>query len=261
MLGPMKWSPKDWRWPPRLAKAFAKGFDRLRRTAPGAPAIALNALRNLDRQDLRRLWARAKSYVSSYYFTVLVLIALVLAWPWYDLLTTVRESLLTLLAKGPAPGEGGIPDIRGHYFAIGILVTALAALFTAPLTLLKAYINERQTTAAEQGLITDRFTRAVEQLGAEKTIKRREFRQKFDVDAKGKRQKLPDGTQKLKTHSDGTAIGDWEEIEETLPNLEVRLGAIYALERIAQDSERDHIPIMETLCAYQIFPEQKSANM
>jgi uncharacterized protein YjbI with pentapeptide repeats len=32
--------------------------------------------------------------------------------------------------------------------------------------------------------------------------------------------------------------------------LEVRLGAIYALERIAKDSERDHWPIMEILTAY-----------
>jgi hypothetical protein len=34
------------------------------------------------------------------------------------------------------------------------------------------------------------------------------------------------------------------------PELEVRLGAIYALERIAYESERDHWPIMETLTAY-----------
>jgi hypothetical protein len=32
--------------------------------------------------------------------------------------------------------------------------------------------------------------------------------------------------------------------------LEVRLGAIYALERIARDSERDHWPIIEILTAY-----------
>ena len=74
-------------------------------------------------------------------------------------------------------------------------------------------MNERQTTAAEQGLITERITKAIEQLGAEKTV-----------------------------YKDGQA--------NTEPNLEVRLGALYALERIAQDSERDHIPIMETLCAY-----------
>ena len=28
------------------------------------------------------------------------------------------------------------------------------------------------------------------------------------------------------------------------------LGAVYTLERIAQDSDRDHIQIMEILCAY-----------
>src|SRR5664280_1973712 len=34
------------------------------------------------------------------------------------------------------------------------------------------------------------------------------------------------------------------------PKLEVRLGGIYALERIANESERDHWPIMEVLCTY-----------
>lgn len=58
----------------------------------------------------------------------------------------------------------------------------------------------------EQGQITDRFTKAIEQLGA--------------IDASGKKK------------------------------LEVRLGGIYALERIAHDSERDHWPVMEVLCAY-----------
>jgi hypothetical protein len=34
------------------------------------------------------------------------------------------------------------------------------------------------------------------------------------------------------------------------PNIEVRLGAIYALERIAIDSPRDHWTIMDILAAY-----------
>jgi hypothetical protein len=38
--------------------------------------------------------------------------------------------------------------------------------------------------------------------------------------------------------------------ELTEPNLEVRIGSIYALERIARDSDRDHIQIMEIVCAY-----------
>ncbi len=34
------------------------------------------------------------------------------------------------------------------------------------------------------------------------------------------------------------------------PNIEVRLGGIYSLERIAQDSNRDYVKIMNILCAY-----------
>ena len=43
--------------------------------------------------------------------------------------------------------------------------------------------------------------------------------------------------------------------KETAPNIEVRIGAILSLERIAQDSTRfdnghDHVRVMEILCAY-----------
>lgn len=49
--------------------------------------------------------------------------------------------------------------------------------------------------------------------------------------------------------------GDWVVFKRTKPNLELRIGAILSLERIAQDSTRydrgrDHIRIMEVLCAY-----------
>jgi hypothetical protein len=40
------------------------------------------------------------------------------------------------------------------------------------------------------------------------------------------------------------------------PQLELRLGGIYALERIARDSEKDHWPIMEILTAYVREPQQ-----
>ena len=69
------------------------------------------------------------------------------------------------------------------------------------------YLTWRRANAAEwtvevsvEGQITERFTKAVEQLG-----------------------------------SDNTAIS---------------LGGIYALERIAKDSEKDHWPVMEVLTAY-----------
>lgn len=92
-------------------------------------------------------------------------------------------------------------ELQNSYRAT--IVQALGGLFL----LLGLYLTWRRVTATEQqvviageGQITERFTRAIEQLGSEK--------------------------------------------------LAVRLGGIYALERIARDSERDHWPIMEVLTGY-----------
>lgn len=96
---------------------------------------------------------------------------------------------------------------------ISAFFAALAALIAAPLLIWRSYNIHRQTNTAQQDLITDRISRAVEQLGAEKTVK---------IDGK----------------------------ENTEPNLEVRIGGLYALERIAQQNLDEHIQIMEIICAY-----------
>ncbi|MDG1316360.1 MAG: pentapeptide repeat-containing protein, partial [Paracoccaceae bacterium] len=110
-------------------------------------------------------------------------------------------------------------------YAIAVLLGMLVAASTVPFALIRVWINdrtikaaERTTNAAEQGLITDRINTAVTGLGVEKTVK----------------QTAPNG----------------KITENTDANIEVRLGAIYALERLSQDSDRDHMQIMEILCAY-----------
>jgi hypothetical protein len=92
------------------------------------------------------------------------------------------------------------------------LWTAIIGIFTVAAAGAAGVIAWRNYLATQlkndidrEGLITDRFTKAIDQLGAEKDGK---------------------------------------------PNLEVRLGGIYALERIARDSPRDHWTIMEILTAY-----------
>ena len=86
----------------------------------------------------------------------------------------------------------------------------LVQIITGLLVLAGLYWTSRRVLAAEEnvrvveeGHITERFTRAIEQLGQE---------------------------------------GD--------DKMAIRLGGIYALERIAKDSEKDHGPIMEVLTAY-----------
>ncbi len=120
------------------------------------------------------------------------------------------------LAATPVPTDG--TDLRWHILAFLGLVTAFGATISAPLALIRVIATERQTRTAEQGHITDRISAAVEQLGTEKTIKEN---------------------------------GD----EKTVPNIEVRIGGLLSLERIAQDSTRydqgrDHVRVMEIICAY-----------
>jgi uncharacterized protein YjbI with pentapeptide repeats len=83
--------------------------------------------------------------------------------------------------------------------------TLLAQVIGALILGFGGYFAWRNLHVAQEGQITNRFSQAINQLGAEKDGK---------------------------------------------PNLEVRLGGIYALERIARDSPRDHWTIMEILTAY-----------
>ncbi len=117
------------------------------------------------------------------------------------------------------------------------LLIALAGLVGAPFVvwrvLIAAHTNQiAQDTAkensrvAQENLYTGLLTKAVEQLGA--TREEKTTRETVDKD----------GVAKFETKT------------ETVPNTEVRLGAIYALEKLARDYEPLHWPIMEILCAY-----------
>lgn len=141
-------------------------------------------------------------------------------------------SRLVALLNGQTTPE----DIRNLAYAIAALLGAVALSATIPFQLIKVWANERLAKTTEQGHMTDRITKAVEQLGAEKTVKLHR------KDSAGK---------KLYEEADGKLNYKKPVITETTePNLEVRLGAIYCLERIAQDSIRDHIPVLDILCAY-----------
>lgn len=90
-----------------------------------------------------------------------------------------------------------------NWSVVTSVVTALTAVGALMFTGLSLNATRDQVTIAEQGQVTDRYTKAVEQLG--------------------------------KTG------GDY---------LQVRLGAIYALERLARDSPRDQPTIIEVLSAF-----------
>ncbi len=135
---------------------------------------------------------------------------------WLFIVGFILWGMVTVVISFDPANE--MKDLRWHVLAFVGLITALGALVSAPLALIRVWTTERQVRISEQGHMTDRISKAVEQLGAEKTVKR----------------------------ADG---------EEPKPNIEVRLGGLLSLERIAQDSTaydkgRDHVRVMEILCAY-----------
>ena len=136
---------------------------------------------------------------------VLAAFGLVVAfiWPFTDLIAAhdvglIKGSQRTLQLQAAREA------VRTQLLTFGAGVLAAGALiFTAwNVTLYRSNLAlyRRTNEITEQGQVTDRYTKAIEQLGSDK--------------------------------------------------LDVRIGGIYALERIARDSPRDHPTVMEVLSAF-----------
>ncbi len=126
---------------------------------------------------------------------------------------------------------GSSDEIRNTLLAVG-------ALIGVPFLIWRTTIAAKQTDISRESHYTALFTKAVEQLGADKVVKRRQPKRIQNAEV---------GDEASKT---ANFVQEYESYEVTERNYEVRLGAIYALERIAQDSKRDAWPINLTLCSY-----------
>ena len=174
-------------------------------------------------------WDRCVALLARHYATMVIGLAILvssgaLAIGLWRVPFIVNGLLDELQAKADHPEA-----TRGVVVALAAVLASITIIGTLIAQAIRVWTSERQTRTIEQGHVTDRLTKAIEQLGAEKTSKR------ILRDA--------DGREVLKENVPVV-------VETTVPNLEVRLGAIYALERIAKDSDRDHQTIMEILCAY-----------
>jgi uncharacterized protein YjbI with pentapeptide repeats len=112
-------------------------------------------------------------------------------------------------------------DLRGRLLVIGALLTSPFIVWRIVVSHWSARAAQEQARIAQETARNSLFTKAIEQLGATREEKRTTF---------------------------GQSGADNE--SNTKPNTEVRLGAIYALEKLARDDFEMHWPIMETLCAY-----------
>ena len=132
-------------------------------------------------------WSRGIRWLAA--VVAALLLALVLAW----VLFVPAADWLARHDVGSAKGSSlqtARDDARGRLLTLGAgLLAAGALVFTA-----------RNFILSREGQVTDRYTKAIEQLGSDK--------------------------------------------------LDVRIGGIYALERVARDSARDHPTVIEVLTAF-----------
>ena len=221
-----------------------------------------------EKERLPKLWKRMNigGWMRRHYVAIVFALggaAIVAAIYFYVAEVGIAVARLVDRLRIGAAGDLTPEDAKNLAYGIAVLLGALVAAATIPFTLLRTWINERSTTAQEQGLITDRINKAVEGLGAEKVVSRI-GRQVFvrPSESHAAFQRVIGGTNQIRrmqwlyggtVHQFGGTIdkeGDWQVFSETKPNLEVRIGAIYALQRILQDSPRDHNQILQILCAY-----------
>jgi uncharacterized protein YjbI with pentapeptide repeats len=130
----------------------------------------------------------------------------------------------------PAPITAGTDtgaELRGRLLVIGALLTTPFLIWRLIVGHWAARAAQAQARIAQETTRNTLFTKAIEQLGAVRE-------EKTTVTTKD---------------ANGLVTSSTEQ-SAFRPNTEVRLGAIYALEKLARDDLDMHWPIMETLCAY-----------
>lgn len=152
-----------------------------------------------------------------YFFATAGLAALIVWLTWIFLTALHHLSQLAYQGELKEQAEAARHLVTASGAILGGAIATILVIWRTWLTQRQTKTAEEQRHISEQTHYTTLFTKAVEQLG---TTKEEKYKDK--------------NTETVKT----------------VPNLPVRLGAIYALERIARDSARDHWPIMETLCSY-----------
>ncbi len=146
-------------------------------------------------EKMGQVWRRVRPYLNG------LLVVLLVAGAIWALIYVPKMQV-------PAcpPGKEGLPpkicfDIENEARkTLAQILGGILAIIGIYMGFRRIRAAERQVLVAQEGQITERFTRAIEQLGK--------------------------------------------------PEMSIRLGGIYALERIANDSDKDYWTIMETLTAF-----------
>ena len=172
-----------------LQQQGAAAFHRAWGAAAPAGRQGLQTLKEVSRKTFDRLRTMPWQAIASRHWKLFLVIVAVIA-----------VGIIWKVPQWQAAGWQGQMELKDLAKLQNDARTTLVHALGGAVLLIGLYFTLKNLQLTQDRQITERYTRAVEQLGSDK--------------------------------------------------LELRLGAIYAMERIARDSERDHWPIMEILTAY-----------
>ncbi len=190
--------------------------------------------------------ATTTRFLRAYYVALIFVFVIgVFAWAYWIGLGGVPGTIPKLLDQLEA-NAGDAEATRSIIFALASLLAGITIFGTLVAQSIRVWINERTARTAEANLTTGLLNTAVEGLGADKKISRIGRPVRLGEDTNVQWQGDPDPF----SGEAGAERGDWRTFETNAPNLEVRIGAILTLERIARENPSEHIRVMEILCAY-----------
>ena len=219
--------------------------------------FTLMAMQRINRKRSATAWRGVTAVVQRHYLTILipfgipavVLVIWLYFWQIPGLIGQMLQALkLALKAELPKT-----EDIRNIGYTVTALAGMLAILATIPLQLIRIWINERTARTQEANLTTGLINTAVEGLGAEKKVSRIGRPVRFTTKGAPDRTEIEWKDRTPPAPREGETVadpGEWKTFESTQPNLEVRIGAILTLDRIARENPGEHIRVMDILCAY-----------
>ncbi|MCA8834408.1 MAG: pentapeptide repeat-containing protein [Proteobacteria bacterium] len=149
-------------------------------------------------------------------------------------------SLLDDIADIPTNKTITPSEVRNLAIAFVGTITGIGALFAGYLAILRSEENKRQNDVAEEQSKT-----AIQQSKIANAQSKA-----ANAQSKAANRQADIAEQGLITDRINKAVENLGKSKNDIPVIEVRIGALYALERIAKDSERDHVQIVEIFCAY-----------
>ncbi|MEM1363719.1 MAG: pentapeptide repeat-containing protein, partial [Pseudomonadota bacterium] len=192
---------------------------------------------------------------------------------FYGIAQLPQVTGLTTALTGTDPDGIEAGDYRWYLLTLTALTAGLGAAVALPFTIRRSIQNERQTKTQEESHVTEQINEAVANLAAQKEVNRLGRTLTYIEDGETKSvfewQDSPFELPK-DAKEDTDKSTPWIHVTVTEPNIEVRIGAILSLERLARqraeasqvttkrtedsildhDGARDHVRIMQILCAY-----------